>query len=116
MPGFKLGRLSEDVKKELCVVFAQLKDPRVSKMLSIIKLNLTNDLSFCTVYVSAIEGEDITKTSIEGLKAASGFIRKEIAQRLHMRKTPQFIFVADDSIAYSAKINKILEDINEDKE
>lgn len=108
MASFKIGRISEDLKLELSNLFRDLKDPRISKMLSIIKLNLSNDLSHCKVYVSAIEGFDKTVESVEGLKSASGYIRKEISTRLHLRKTPEFHFIADDSIEYSANINKMI--------
>lgn len=108
MASVKIGRISEDLKKELSDLFRDLKDPRISQMLSIIKLNLSNDLSHCKVYVSAIEGSDKTVQSVEGLKSASGYIRKEIAARLHLRKIPEFHFIADDSIEYSANINRML--------
>ncbi|MEG2813775.1 MAG: 30S ribosome-binding factor RbfA [Oscillospiraceae bacterium] len=110
MASIKIGRISEDIKKELSELLRDLKDPRISKMLSIIKLSVTNDLSHCKVYVSAIEGAEQTKRSIEGLKSANGFIRKEIASRLHLRKTPEFHFIADDSIETGANIFKMLED------
>ncbi len=108
MASVKIGRISEDLKKELSDLFRDLKDPRISQMLSIIKLNLSNDLSHCKVYVSAIEGSEKTVGSVEGLKSASGYIRKEIASRLHLRKIPEFHFIADDSIEYSANINRML--------
>lgn len=110
MASVKIGRISEDIKKELCDLFRELKDPRISTMLSIIKLDLSNDLSHCKVYVSAIEGTEKTIESVKGLKNASGYIRKEIASRLHLRKVPEFHFIADDSIEYSANINKMLND------
>lgn len=108
MATVKIGRISEDIKKELSDLFRELKDPRISKMLSIIKLDLSNDLSHCKVYVSAIEGFDKTLSSIEGLKSAAGYIRKEMSSRVQIRKTPEFHFIADDSIEYSANINKML--------
>lgn len=108
MASIKLGRLSEDVRFELCRIFTELKDPRISKMLSIIKLDLSNDLSHCKVYVSAVEGSEKTLSSIEGLKSAAGHIRHEISMRVKLRKAPEFHFIADDSIEYSANINKLL--------
>lgn len=108
MASIKINRISEDIRKELTGILREVKDPRVSKMLSIIKVDLSNDLSHCKVFVSAIEGVDKTVESVEGLKSASGFIRREVSMRLHLRKTPQFHFIADDSIAYSANINQIL--------
>lgn len=109
MGTFKIDRCSEDIKLQLSEMFYALKDPRVSKLLSIIKIDLSNDLSHCKVYVSAVEGSDKTKQSVEGLKSASGFIRRELSSRLHLRRVPEFHFIADDSIEYSANINKLLE-------
>lgn len=108
MASFKIGRTTEDIKVELSDLFRELKDPRISRMISIIKVDLSNDLSHCKVYVSAIEGYEKTLESMEGLKSASGFIRKELSRRLQLRKTPELHFIADDSIEYSANINKML--------
>ena len=113
MPSYKVGRLSEDVKRELSVLLREVKDPRVSRMLSVIRCEVSGDLSHCKVNVSALEGEAATKESIKGLNSASGFLRKEIANRLHLRKCPELHFIADGSIAYSAKINEILHELDE---
>lgn len=108
MPSIKISRISEDIKKELVEIFREVKDPRVSSMLSIIKVDLSNDLSHCKVYVSAVEGHEATNRSAEGLKSASGYIRHGLSVRLHLRKTPELHFIADDSIEYSANINELL--------
>ena len=113
MPSYNVGRLSEDLKRELSVLLREVKDPRVSRMLSIIRCEVSGDLSHCKVNVSALEGEAATKESIKGLNSASGFLRKEIANRLHLRKCPELHFIADGSIAYSAKINEILHELDE---
>ena len=110
MSSIKISRITEDIKKELTLIFREIKDPRVSKMLSIIKVDLSNDLSHCKVYVSAIEGREQTEESVRGLKSGTGYIRREIAARLHLRKAPEFHFIGDDSIEYSANINRILAD------
>lgn len=108
MSSIKVSRTAEDIKLQLMQMFYELKDPRVSKMLSIIKLDLSNDVSHCKVYVSAIEGKEKTLQSIEGLKSAAGYIRHELSARLKLRKVPEFHFIADDSIEHSANINTIL--------
>ena len=113
MPSYKVGRLSEDLKRELSVLLREVKDPRVSRMLSIIRCEVSGDLSHCKVNVSALEGEAATKESIKGLNSASGFLRKEIANLLHLRKCPELHFIADGSIAYCAKINEILHELDE---
>ena len=92
-------------------IFTELKDPRVSDMLSVLKIDLSNDLSYCKVYVSAIEGVEKTEESVKGLKSAAGFIRREIGARLKLRHVPEMIFKATDSIEYSANISRILNDL-----
>ena len=108
MASIRINRISEDIKKELVDIFRSVKDPRVSSLLSIIKVDLSNDLSYCKVYVSALEGTERTVESVAGLKSAAGYIRREVSNRLHLRKAPEFRYVADDSIAYSAHINELL--------
>lgn len=92
----------------------ELKDPRISKLLSIVRAEVSGDLSHCKVYVSAIEGLEKTKESVVGLTSASGYIRRELTARLHLRKCPEMKFIADDSIAHSAQINQILKDVTEE--
>ena len=73
MAGHRIDRITEDIKRELIAILREVKDPRVSGMLSIVKVDVSNDLSYAKVYVSAIEGIDVAKESVKGLKAASGF-------------------------------------------
>ena len=111
MAGFKMGRITQDIHRELAAILRELKDPRIAPMLSVVKVQVSNDLSYAKVYVSAIEGMERTKESVVGLKSAQGFIRRELSNRLHLRKCPELAFIADDSIAYGAQINRILEDL-----
>lgn len=109
MAGHRIERTTEDIKRELTAIFRELKDPRVAgAFFSIIRVDLTNDLSYCTVYISAMEGMDRAKEAVKGLKSASGFIRRELGARLRIRHTPEIIFKATDSIEYSANISRIL--------
>ncbi len=111
MAGYKIGRITQDIKCELASILRELKDPRISQMLSIVKVYVSNDMSHCKVYVSAIEGFEKTKESVKGLKSATGYIKRELSNRLHLRKVPDIQFIADDSIEYGAQINKMLEDL-----
>jgi ribosome-binding factor A len=116
MAGHKLGRVTEDIKRELTAIFRELKDPRVQGLISIVRVDLTNDLSYCTVYVSAMEGMDRAKEAVKGLKSASGFIRRELGRRLSLRKVPEMIFKATDSIEHSANIARILNNLKEERD
>lgn len=113
MAGYKIGRITQDMKREISAILRELKDPRISDMLSVVKVYVSNDMSHCKVYVSALEGMKKTQESVEGLKSATGYVKREISNRLHLRKCPDISFVADDSIEYGAQINKLLEDLNE---
>lgn len=111
MPNYRIGRLSEDIKRELSALLRNLKDPRISPMTSILRCEISPDGSHCKVHVSALEGEEATKETVKGLTSASGYLRREIGGKLHMRKCPEFHFIADFSIAYSAHINDLLHKI-----
>ena len=109
MANHKLGRTTEDIKRELTAIFRELKDPRVTScFLSIVRVEVTNDLSYCTVYISALEGIEKAKEAKKGLKSASGYIRRELGHRLKLRHVPELIFTPTDSIEYSAEISRIL--------
>ncbi len=108
MASFKVGRMGEDIKRELTAIFRELKDPRINGMLTIVRVDLSNDLSHCKVYVSCFEGIETARESVKGLTSASGFIKRELFHRLPMRKCPELKFIADDSIAISAEINEKL--------
>ena len=113
MASHKIGRTTEDIKRELTAIFRELKDPRVQNaFVSIVRVEVTNDLSYCTVYVSAMEGLDRAKEAVKGLKSAAGFIRRELGRRLTLRHVPSLIFNATDSIEYSANISRILNSLD----
>ena len=113
MSGHRIDRTTEDIKRELTAIFKTVKDPRVADcIISIIRVEVTNDLSYCTVYFSVIEGMERAKEALKGLKSASGFIRRELGHRLHLRHTPELIFKATDSVEYSANISRILNELD----
>ena len=112
MPGHKLDRITEDVRRELSAILREVKDPRVKDcFLSIVRVDVTNDLSYCTVYVSTMEGLERTKTAVTGLKSAAGYIRHELGHRLSLRHVPELLFKATDSIEYGANISRMLHDL-----
>ena len=115
MASYKIGRIAGDMQRNLADIFRDLKDPRISQLLSIVKVDVSGDLSYATIYVSAIEGKEATLESVKGLKSAAGFLRRELGSRLKLRKVPELRFVADDSIEQSANISKIIESFKEEE-
>ena len=109
MPSFKIDRTTEDIHRELTAILREVKDPRVKDcLLSLVRVEVTNDLSYCTVYVSTMEGLERSKTAVQGLKSSAGFIRRELGKRLSLRHVPQLLFKATDSIEYGTHISQLL--------
>lgn len=117
MAGHRTDRVSEDIRREIMAVIRELKDPRVQdKLLTVVRVEVSSDASFAKVYVSAMEGLETAKTAVKGLVSATGYIRRIVGQNLHLRKTPELKFVADDSIAQGMGIVKMMEDLHTDAE
>lgn len=108
MAGFKTNRIASELQKELSSLIRELKDPRISQLLSIVKVDVSGDLSQAKIYVSAIEGPEASANSVKGLHSASGYLKREISGRLKLRKMPELKFIADDSISHSAHIADII--------
>lgn len=116
MPSQRINRINEDVKRELADIFRTLKDPRIAPLVSIVRVDVSGDLSYAKIYVSAIGSENATENTVKGLKSAAGYIRKELSERLYIRKTPELKFIADGSISHGAEISRILKDIDDGNE
>ena len=112
MAGYRIDRVSEDIRREIASIIRELKDPRVMDvMLTVVNVEVSSDASFAKVYVSAMEGIETAKTAVKGLTSATGFIRREVGKRLHLRKTPELKFIADDSIEKGMDIARTLGNI-----
>ena len=116
MASNRIGRINEEIQRELAELLRELKDPRVQKtMLSITRVETTPDLRYAKVYVSLLDKE-YTKETLAGLKSSSGYLRRELGRSLQLRYTPELQWQADDSITHGAHILDILSklDIRED--
>ena len=115
MAGYKINRVTSDIKLCLSELLREVKDPRVSKLISIVKLDISGDMSYATVYVSAIEGAEKTQESVKALnKSAAGFLRRELGSRMKLRKVPELRFIADNSIQKSSEILGIIKSFQKD--
>ena len=117
MASNRIGRINEEIQRELAELLRELKDPRVHKtMLSITHVETTPDLRYAKVYVSLLDKE-YTKETMAGLKSSAGYLRRELGRTLQLRYTPELQWQADDSIVQGAHILDILSklDIPEDE-
>lgn len=116
MSGYRLDRTSEDILRELTAILRTVKDPRVSGLISIVRVDVARDMSCAKVYVSSMDGLDAAREAVKGLTSAAGYMRRELGAALHLRHVPELRFIADDSIAYSADISKMLTQLEKEKE
>ena len=108
MPSNRIGRINEEIQRELSDLLRTLKDPRVQKtMVSVTRVDTTADLRYAKVYVSVYD-KDLSKEVFKGLKSSGGFLRHELADRLSLRYTPELVWEEDKSITYGARVLDIL--------
>lgn len=110
------SRLSEEMKKIISsIIQTDLKDPRIPFLTSIMDVQITKDLRYAKVFVSVYGDEDQKAKCIEGLKSASGYIRKELGSKIKIRYVPELIFQIDNSIEYGIHISKVLREVNKEQ-
>ena len=107
MASNRIGRINEEIQRELAELIRALKDPRVQTMISITRVDTTPDLRYCRVYVSVLE-QAREQEAVKGLRSAGGWLRRELGSRLQLRYTPELIFEADDSLRYGAHMFDLL--------
>lgn len=108
MAAHRQDRIEEEIKKELSEIIKELKDPRISGLVSVIAVSVTKDLRYAKAYISVLGTEEELENTIKGLTSAGGYIRREIGARVGLRYTPEFVFKADSSIERGAYINSLI--------
>ncbi len=111
MASNRIGRINEEIQRELSNLIRAVKDPRVKGMVSLTAVETTPDLRYAKVYVSVLDRSDVDQV-IKGLKSAGGYLRRELGSALSLRYTPELIFERDDSIDKGAHILSLLENLD----
>ena len=107
----RTDRIEEEIKKIVSVLIDRgLEDPRLTGLISVTKVSVTNDLKYCKIYVSMLGTKD-TSEAMDALSSAAGFVRKEIGSKIRMHSTPEVKFELDDSMEYGAHIQNIINDL-----
>lgn len=109
MASNRIGRINEEIQRELAALIPNVKDPRVSGMISVTAVETTPDLKYAKVFISVLDKRDCTQV-LKGLKSAAGYLRRELGRTLNLRYTPELSFVQDDSIDKGAHILDMLRD------
>ncbi len=102
-------RLGEALREEIeTIVEGELGDPRIG-LASVSSVMLGNDSRSARIFVVVQGDDEEAERTLEGLTAAVGFIRREIAERLHLRRPPELYFQLDRSQTYAARIDELLQ-------
>lgn len=116
MASNRMGRINEEIQKELSSLLRNVKDPRVAgTMISITRVEATPDLRYAKVCVSFLE-EDRAADAMKGLRSASGWLRRELGSALKLRYTPELQWELDDSITYGARMLKLINSLEVEKD
>ena len=107
MASNRIGRINEEIQREMSSLIRSVKDPRVTGLISVTAVETTPDLKFCKIYISVLDKSDVNQV-LKGLKSASGYLRRELGRTLNLRNTPELSFVRDDSIDKGAHILDML--------
>lgn len=111
----KNTRINMEVQRELSeIIRLEIKDPRVHPMTTVVDVSVTPDLKYCKAFISILGDEEAGKATIEGLKSAEGYIRRELARRVNLRNTPEIKFILDQSIEYGVNMSKLIDEVTKD--
>ncbi len=111
----KNTRVNSAVQRELSrIISREIKDPRISSMASVVAVEVAPDLKTCKAYISVLGSEEEQKDTLEGLKSAHGYIKRELARSINLRNTPDIRFILDQSIEYGINMSKKIDLINAD--
>ena len=113
----KNTRINGEVQRELAnIIRGGIKDPRISPLTSVVAVEVAPDLKTCKAYISVLGDSEAQKATLEGLKSAEGYIRRELAKSVNLRNTPQIRFIMDQSIEYGVNMSKMIDDVCEQDE
>ena len=109
----KNTRVNAEVQRELSnILRGGIKDPRVAPMTSVVAVEVAPDLKTCKAYISVLGDKEVQESTLEGLRSAHGYIRRELARTVNLRNTPELKFVMDQSIEYGMKMSKLIDEVN----
>ena len=83
-------------------------------MTSVVTVEVAPDLKTCRAYISVLGDEEAQKNTLEGLRSAEGYIRRELARNINLRNTPEITFILDQSIEYGVRMSKMIDDVTKD--
>ncbi|MDR1316881.1 MAG: 30S ribosome-binding factor RbfA [Spirochaetales bacterium] len=108
MAKYRLERVANLIAQQvgLMISMSEIKDPRVSTLVSVSRVTLSKDLGYAKLYISSFEDHGKLKETVDALNHAAGFIQGNIGKRIRMRNTPRMTFIEDHGIEDSFHLNQ----------
>ena len=104
-------RIAEEIRKIVSTMLINgIKDPRINSLVSVTDVEVTSDLSYAYIYVSILGGDE--ESTLDGLKRACGYIRREVGKNIKIRHTPEIIFKIDDSLLKGMYMDELIKKVN----
>ena len=104
-------RIAEEIRKIVSTMLINgIKDPRINSLVSVTDVEVTSDLSYAYIYVSILGGDE--ESTLDGLKSACGYIRREVGKNVKIRHTPEIIFKIDDSLLKGMYMDELIKKVN----
>jgi ribosome-binding factor A len=115
--GHRHERIAEEIHHEISAMVAgELKDPRIIGLVTVTEVRVSPDLKLARIFVSVLGSEEEHASTLKGLAAAAGFIRRELGVRLQMRRSPELLFIDDRSEEYKQRIDELLRESKKQQE
>ena len=109
----KNTRINAEVQHELAnLIRGGIKDPRIHPMTSVTAVEVAPDLKTCRAYISVLGDEEAKRNTLQGLKNAEGYIRRQLAKTINLRNTPEIRFILDESIEYGVAMSKLIDEVS----
>ena len=121
MSQYRIGRVNDEISRQMAVILRNVKDPRVQNcLISVTAVDCKPDLRFCRIYYSVInydkklDDKEKDKEIQKALQSASGYIRSELARSINLRITPELEFVRDISLERGAAVSRVIKTIEDE--
>ena len=112
----RMIRINDEILKELSKILRDgIKDPRMTAMASVVRVETTQDLKFAKAFISIMGNDEEKKKTMDAIENAKGHIRTTIARAIDLRQTPEFTFVLDESLEHGERIDQLLKVIDKEQ-
>ncbi len=115
--GHRHERIAEEIRHEVSAMIAgELKDPRIAGLATVTEVRVSPDLKLARIFVSVLGSEEEHASTLKGLAAAAGYVRRELGVRLQMRRSPEVLFILDRSEEFIQRIDALLRETKKQQE